>query len=226
MSPSQPDKRPGILLTLLTGKREDLELVRRRIGYHRLILLCHPGTEELAHAVRRSDGESVVQVEALPQGDAMEQLRTLRSIVNREKRASRGRYRIVLNAAGGDPATVLAMVLLAYEAGHETWFTQEGQHERLPILSGVKIQNRLEKDEESVLRALPGEGITSSDLAQRIILHRERIEAAFRSLEKKDLAELYPYDGRIAARPSATGVYLQEHLGIHAAGAVSSFQRR
>ncbi len=222
MSPNTSEKRPGTLLTLLTGKKEDLDLVRRRVGYNRLILLSHPGTEDLAESVRRRESDAVVRVDPLPRGDAMTQLETIRAVVKRETRASRGKARIVLNAAGGDPESVLAMLLLAYEEGHETWFTQEGQHERLPILSGVKIRSRLEKDEESVLRALPAEGKTSSELAQRIILNRDRIEAAFRSLEKKDLVALYPQDGRVAARPSSTGRYLQGHLGRNPSAPIPS----
>ncbi len=205
-------KPPGLLLTLLTGKKADLEMVRRRIGHRRLVLLAHPGTEPFAQQVQKRDGPDDVAVEPLPTGDVQTQLKRLRTVTVRQANRDRNTNRIVLQAAGGDPALVMAMILFAYEQGHETWFTQEGHHVKLPILSGIQMQNRLERPEEEVLKSLPGEGITSSELAQRIILPRSRVESAYRSLEKKDLVALYTVDGRVAAQPTATGRYLQHHL--------------
>lgn len=205
-------KPPGLLMTLLTGERADLELVRRRIGHRRLVLLPHPGTEPLAKEVQKREGSDTVAVAPLPPADVNTHLTRLRAILNEEKKQQRAMKRIVLQAAGGDPGLVMAMVLFAYEQGHETWFSQEGHHVKLPILSGIQMHNRLEKPEEEVLKALSPHGTTSSDLAQQIIRPRHRVERALRSLEKKDLVALYPQHGRVAARPTATGRNLKAHL--------------
>lgn len=187
-------------------------MVRRRVGHRRLVLLPHPGTETLAQQVQKQEGDDAVAVEPLPPADVTTQLTRLRKVTHREAKRDPSTKRIVLQAAGGDPGLVMAMILFAYEQGHETWFTQEGHHVKLPVLSGIQMQNRLEQQEEEVLKALPPKGITSSELAQRIIRPRKRVEHAYRSLEKKDLVALYPEGGRLAAQPTATGRYLQHHL--------------
>lgn len=208
-----PEPRPpALLITLLTGKKDDLEMVRRRVGHRRLVLLPHPGTESLAHEVQNQEEDGAVAVEPLSPADVTTHLTRLRKVTHREANRDPGTKRIVLQAAGGDPGLVMAMILFAYEQGHETWFTQEGHHVKLPVLSGLQMQNRLEQQEEEVLKALPSQGITSSELAQRIIRPRKRVENAYRNLEKKDLVTLYPEAGRLAAQPTATGRYLQQHL--------------
>jgi uncharacterized membrane protein len=202
---------PAVLITLLSGKKEDLDQVRRKIGYRRLILISQDATRQLAQAVQEQEGPPIVRIEPLHGTDTLTHVQTLRRIITQEEQDPHTK-RIVLNAAGGDPPLLLAMLLVAYEAGHETWFIQEGHAERLPVITGMKFQRRLRDDEETVLRAVPPGGITSKHLDQQTGLPQARIENALRGLAKKDLVDLYAHDAQLAARPTPTGTYLQDHL--------------
>jgi hypothetical protein len=215
-APRKPPRR--VLVSLLTTDRADIDLARRLIGYHRLVLLAHPAALPLAEAVRASEdgatrqASGAVHIERMPSGRVDAHVDAIRRILNEERAESGPATRFIFNAAGGDPGLVMAMLLVAYEDGHETWFTQEGHHVRLPVIAGLRLSDRLTGDEGAVLQGLPAAGMASALLAQHLLMPRDRIERAYRGLERKDLVRLYADAGMMAARPTHVGAYVRAHL--------------
>lgn len=204
-------KRTRILLSLLTGRPEDLNLARRRIAHDRLILVATPSDMAQAEAARDSEasagGDGTLDVVEMDGHDAQRLMAEMEDLLDRHRDAH-----IILNAAGGNGALFAAALYTTYARGLETWFFQEGRAERLPVLHGLRLSDRVTEPERIVLLALPDAGATSRHLAETLIVPRERIEKAFRGLRDKGLVRLDAPEGLTRAVATADGRYVQDHL--------------
>lgn len=200
-----------VLISLLSGATPDLNLARRRVPHDRLVLIVHPGAEAQAEAVRMAEerigGHGIVTLVHVAGSDAAEQMKALEALLDDHRND-----RVVLNAAGGDAALSAACLYTAYRRGLETWFFQEDHAERLPVLDGLDISERVTELEGRILLILGPDGTTSRVLAEKMVVPRERIETACRSLRKKGLLRLVARDGLAWATRTEAGEYVREHL--------------
>lgn len=204
--------RPSrVLVSLLTRDRADLNLARRKVAHDRLVLVATEQDADQVEAVRASEEQvgaaDQVDVVWVDGRDARRLMQELDALFDQYRHAD-----VVLNAAGGTGALHAAILYAAYARGIETWFFQEGRTERLPVLHGLELTDRVTEAERRVVLALSAEGATSRHLAETLIVARSEIEKAFRGLQKKGLVVLDAPGGVTRARPTASGNYVREHL--------------
>ena len=206
-------RRARVLLTLLTGNDADLNLARRKVAHDRIVVLVHPGAEAQAEALRareeRVGAADLLDVVPVEGRDTRTDARTFEAVLDRHRD-----HDVVLNAAGGNAGLMVAALYTAYARGIETWFFQEGRADRLPVLHGLALQDRVDPMEAKMLVALPEDGASSRWLAETGIIPRDKVEKALRSLRKKGLVLLGAEDGMTLARVTPEGRYVRDHLVI------------
>lgn len=204
------DATVRILVSLLTDDLDDLHRARRTVAYDRLVLVAHPAAREAAkRVVELERGDDVVRVVEVGGRDARDDLAAMREVLAGHRAAG---DEVTLNAAGGTPATVTAAILLAFETGVRTLFVQEGRTERLPVLEGVRVEDRVSTEGRTLLAALhPEQPRSLDDVAAQLGWSRPAVERTCRGLERKGLVALRIVEGRAAVEPTGVGRWLRAH---------------
>lgn len=188
-----------LLVTLLTDKKADLDLARRKIGYDHLVLLATPGQEAQARAVQEVEKDlGGCDVVIIDEPDVAAIVARVRALIARF-----GDAKVTINAAGGTHAMTTALMVYAYETGHPTYFSQEGRHVRLPVFEGVGLVERIGPEGKRVLDALPAEGAFGTDVAEATGLEADRVASVARDLADAGLVGLSARDGRFHLTPIA-----------------------
>lgn len=196
-----------VLVSLLTDKVDDINLARRKVAYHRIVLVVHPGAEELADRVVEAESGDVVDavsIETPRVEDAVEDLRGILAELEPESE-------VTLNAAGGHAGLVAAMILVAYEEGLRTLFIQEGHVEQLPILEGLRLEDRLSKEETAALDQV-GARRPLDELEERTGWARRKVEKVCRGLEEKGLGRMELGDGSAMLVVTKAGEWVRAHM--------------
>lgn len=206
-----------VLVSLLTDDVDDIHLARRKVAYQRLVLVVHPGAQKIAETVSEAERGDVVDTVYVDTGGVDEALDRIRSVVDDLHPDDE----VTLNAAGGHAGLVTAMILLAYEQGLETLFLQEGHVEQLPVLEGVRLEDRLGDAEQRLLSADIGTRPTLGALRSVTGWPKRKVERICRKLEDKDLGWMRLKDGQAAFQLSQTGEWVRKHLGGSRANEIS-----